>query len=275
MRMRLPQIHGVIRRRILVNFRVDPLVMQRLLPEPFRPKLLGDAAIAGICLIRLEQIRPRPLPALLGFSSENAAHRVAVRWTTAAGEEEEGVYIPRRDSNSLVNSLAGGRLFPGAQHRASFHVRDQNGGIELAMKSLDGEVAVELRGARAGQLPRTSKFGSLDEASAFFEKGALGYSETTKGDRLDGLYLVTKNWCVEPLEVQHVHSSFFSDVSLFPSGSVDFDCALLMRNIEHQWERAPDLPPTGYRPRKALRTRSLCRSSDDGPESTIRPVCST
>lgn len=76
--MRLPKIHGVIRRRMLVNFRVDPKVMQRFLPNPFRPKLLGDTALAGICLIRLEQIRPRPLPAMMGFSSENAAHRVAV-----------------------------------------------------------------------------------------------------------------------------------------------------------------------------------------------------
>jgi hypothetical protein len=42
--------------------------------------------IAGICLIRLKQIRPRSLPALLGLSSENAAHRIAVEW------EEHGAY---------------------------------------------------------------------------------------------------------------------------------------------------------------------------------------
>src|SRR5687767_2154390 len=116
--MALPTIHGVIRRRILVNFRVDPVVIQRLLPEPFRPKLYGSAALAGICLIRLEQIRPRPFPAAMGLSSENAAHRIAVEWTTPAGEEREGVYIPRRDSDSLVNYLVGGRLFPGEHHRA-------------------------------------------------------------------------------------------------------------------------------------------------------------
>ena len=51
--MYLPTISGLIRRRILVNFRVDPDVIQPLLPAPFRPKLLGDAAVAGICLPRL------------------------------------------------------------------------------------------------------------------------------------------------------------------------------------------------------------------------------
>jgi hypothetical protein len=241
--MRLPRIHGVIRRRMLVNFRVDPELMQRFLPEPFRPKLLGDAALAGICLIRLEEIRPRPLPAMMGFSSENAAHRIAVRWKTPTGDEQEGVYIPRRDSGSVVNYLVGGRLFPGEHHRATFHVRDQAGAIDFSMRSLDGEVAVELRATAGSKLPQTSRFGSIQEASEFFEKGALGYSETSKRDRLDGLCLVTKSWHVEPLDVAHVHSSFFSNPSLFPTGSVEFDCALLMRNIDHEWQRAPDLSP--------------------------------
>lgn len=32
-----------------------------------------------------------------------------------------------------------------------------------------------------------------------------------------------------------VESSFFKNESLFPSGSVEFDCALLMRGIDHAW----------------------------------------
>ena len=43
--------------------------------------------------------------------SENAAHRFAVRWSDANGEHE-GVYIPRRDSGSLLNTMAGGGLSP-------------------------------------------------------------------------------------------------------------------------------------------------------------------
>ncbi|HEY2329337.1 MAG TPA: DUF2071 domain-containing protein [Verrucomicrobiae bacterium] len=76
--MRLPKIHGIIRRRMLVNFRVDPEIIQRQLPKRFRPKLHNGFAIAGICLIRLEQIRPKYFPSFLGVSSENAAHRIAV-----------------------------------------------------------------------------------------------------------------------------------------------------------------------------------------------------
>jgi hypothetical protein len=239
--MMLHGLVGVIRRRILVNFRVDPAVIQRQLPSHFRPKLVADAALAGICLIRLEHVRPRPLPPLLGMSSENAAHRIAVRWSEPDGSDREGVYIPRRDSDSCVAHAIGGRLFPGEHHRAQFLVRDDHEQVELSMRSRDGSVAVELRAKSSPVLPPTSRFRSLAEASTFFEQGSLGYSETRDRRRLDGLRLVTNGWRVEALEVEHVHSSLFADTSLFPKGSVEFDCALLMRNIEHEWHPAPGL----------------------------------
>jgi hypothetical protein len=239
--MRLPVIQGTIRRRLLVNFRVDPDVMQAQLPERFSPKLHDGHAIAGICLIRLEAIRPRHLPALVGVSSENAAHRVAVVWTDETGERKEGVFIPRRDTSSLVNHLGGGRIFPGEHHRAGFTVHEDAETIDLRMRSTDGAVTVRVRGRFGGALPRTSCFPSLEAASAFFEPGSLGYSVTRQGGRLDGIELRTAGWRVEPLEVADVASSYFSDRSRFPSGSVEFDCALAMRNLAHEWHSADDL----------------------------------
>ena len=234
------RLRGLIRRRILVNFRAAPDVIQKVLPQPFHPKLLGDWAMAGICLIRLERIRPAFVPIPIGLSSENAAHRIAVRWTDEEGRPREGVYIPRRDSGSRINHWVGGRLFPGEHHLADFDVREHDGRVDFSMRSRDGKILVFLKGQSDRELPETSRFASLEEASGFFEKGALGYSETEAGDRLDGLYLVTKRWRIDPLKVDHAHSSYFENRDLFPQGSVEFDCALLMRDIEHEWYRAPD-----------------------------------
>ena len=47
--------------------------------------------------------------------------------------------------------------------------------------------------------------------------------------------LKTQRWEVETLDVRVVKSSFFDDLSKFPAGSAVFDCALLMRGIEHEW----------------------------------------
>jgi hypothetical protein len=40
---------------------------------------------------------------------------------------------------------------------------------------------------------------------------------------------------VQPLEVERATSSFFVKPSRFPPGAAEFDCALLMRGIEHEW----------------------------------------
>lgn len=238
--MRLPVIQGVIRRRILANFRIDPEIMQREIPARFRPKLQKGWAVAGICLIRLEHIRPKALPEIIGLNSENAAHRVAVVWDDA-GAPREGVFISRRDSNSSIAQMVGGRIFPGEHHAARFSVSDSATELNLALKSDDGEVKVEIAGKVVANLPPTSIFSNLEEASSFFEGGSVGYSVTGDPGRLDGLELQTNQWRVEPFEVSNVYSSYFSDEAKFPKGSVSFDHALIMRNVQHEWHSADDL----------------------------------
>jgi hypothetical protein len=105
-----PRLSSVIERRLLVNYRADPQAAAELLPAPLRPQQVGGWAVAGICLIRLGQVRPHWIPGRFGLCSENAAHRIAVEWDGPRGLET-GVYIARRDSESAVNVLAGGRLF--------------------------------------------------------------------------------------------------------------------------------------------------------------------
>jgi len=257
--MRIPTLKGLIKRRLLVNFRGDPKVVQRILPAPLRPKLHAGNAIVGVCLIRLENIRPIGLPGIVGINSENAAHRIAVEWTDEAGVQREGVFIPRRDSDSLLNRLAGGRLFPGEHHPARFAVSEVEHRITFNMESVDGSVRVMVVGAEAEALPGASCFGSLSEASAFFEGGSLGYSATSSGDRLDGLILRTTEWRVRALNVTEVESSFFSQAKQFPRGSVEFDHALIMRDVRHEWHAAEDLrvEPIG----RELNRRDECSNS--------------
>ena len=229
---------GLIRRRLLVNYRVDPEVVQRLLPARFRPKLHQGQAVAGMCLIRLEQIRPLGLPGIVGITSENAAHRIAVRWDEPDGLSHEGVYIPRRDTNSTLNHFLGGKLFPGEQNLATFQVTEAEDRIDFSMQSHDETTAIELKGKTSLRLPETSIFESVSAASAFFEPGAVGYSPRSNSDDLDAIKLETLVWRVEPLAIEQLSSSFFADEKRFPKGSVVFDHTLMMRNIEHKWHTA-------------------------------------
>lgn len=229
--MKIIRLKGIIDRRILINYQVDKDILENYLPEPFSPKLINGKGIAGICLIRLKEIRPKGLPKQIGISSENGAHRIAVEWTEK-GELKEGVYIPRRDTSSKLNSLAGGAIFPGLHHFADFTVKESDGNYEIAFIS-DDKTSLSIKAKAAANWNSESVFENLACVSDFFEKGSIGYSPYKKD--FEGLELKAYTWKVSPLDVEKVESSFFEDKSIFPEGSVKFDNALLMKDIEHEW----------------------------------------
>jgi len=229
--MKLPAIHGYIDRRILVNFVADADVVSQIVPQPFRPQLYKGKAIVGICLIRLKNVKPKGMPDAIGFSSENGAHRIAVEWDEN-GETKNGVFVPRRDTSSKFNTLVGGRIFPGKHYLANFNVEESGGHYHVGFTSSD-DTTILIDANETSMFDSSSVFETLQNASAFFEKGDVGYSPN--GDEYEGLKLQAYNWEVKPLKVKNVRSSFFENESIFPKGSVKFDNALLMTNIEHEW----------------------------------------
>ena len=237
---RLPTMVGTIDRRLLINYRVDADVLARALPEPFRPQLLHGLGLAGVCLIRLSQLRPAGCPAFLGVTTENAAHRVAVEWDGPEGHQR-GVYIPRRDTSSRLTTLIGGRFFPGEHHRAAFQVHESDDQYEVAFTSVDGTASVTVNGHVTSDLPAGSIFQTLAEASGFFQDAPLGYSVTHRPGQYDGVELRCATWRVEPLQVTHARSTFFEDTTIFPAGSAVLDSGLLMRGIPATWLAAESL----------------------------------
>ncbi|NII83998.1 hypothetical protein FHT21_003043 [Pedobacter sp. SG908] len=206
--------------------------MKELIPFPFRPKVYMEKAIVGICLIRLKNIKPKGLPNFMGVNSENGAHRIAVEWDED-GVTKSGVYIPRRDTSLKLNALIGGRIFPGKHLHAKFSIEEENGNYQISFKSSDNtEILIDANETHL--FNNKSIFKTLENASDFFENGDLGYSPNK--DKFDGLRLKAYHWKVRPLEVLKVKSSFFENEDLFPRGSVTFDNALLMTNVEHEWK---------------------------------------
>lgn len=238
--MFLDTIHGIIDRRVLLNYRIEPDVLKRVLPPPFEPKLYRGKGIGGVCLIRFKELRPRMVPGWLGLGSENAAHRIAVQWEQD-GELREGVFIPRRDTNSWFNKTLGGRFFPGIFQRSRFETRDSDSSVAVRIVRADGGTEISFAGHHAEQLSPTSIFPSLEEAAGFFSLGATGYSATHSPDHYHGMELHSLNWKVSPLAIDEATSCFFDDQEKFPADTIELDCALLMRGIDHEWHSRPDL----------------------------------
>lgn len=225
----MKEITGIIDHRILLNYRIDPTVIRQVLPDGFEPSLVNGFAIGGICQVSLSEMRPKCVPAC-GSSSHNAAHRIAVE--TKRGS---GVYVPRRDTDSWLNAFTGGKLFPGAYHQANFDMNFDSESYDIRICSKDGNSLVEVKALIAETLPSDSVFKNIEEASQFFKQGNLGWSPTKNNGTYDAIELMTTNWNMEPLQVQHEYSAFFTESNSFPEGSVVFDCGLIMRGINHSW----------------------------------------
>jgi hypothetical protein len=236
--MRQPRLASTVERRLLVNYRVDPDVTAGLLPAPLRPQLHRSWAVGGICLLRIGQARPTWAPRRTGLRSENAAHRFAVKWDGPDGRTLTGVYIPRRDSGSRLNTLVGGRLLPGEHHLARFAVAETPERLDVAFEARDGSARVDVGVDVVPELSGSRLFRDVAEASAFFRCGATGWSATSSGVRLDGLLLETCDWRVEACQVRRAESSFFEAL---PSGAAELDCALVMRNVAATWKPLPAL----------------------------------
>lgn len=215
--IRLPVLSGLIRRRILLNFRVVPEVLSKVLPKGFKLKLHRGYGIAGICLIRLEHVRPSWVPESLGVNSENAAHRIAVLPEVDEVDHSEGVYIPRRDTDSLVNHLTGGRLFPGEHHLSDFDVKDDGNHLSMEVLTSKRSRLLMFSAEEADELPSTSCFHSVDEASFFFQTGKVGWSATSNCCVLNAVRLETERWTVRPLAVKKRRVRFFRRLTFISS----------------------------------------------------------
>jgi hypothetical protein len=232
--MNPPTLEGIIERRLLINYRADPEVVAGMVPPPFRPQLVAGQAVVGICLLRLGELRPLGFPRFVGQRSENAAHRIAVEWDTDDGVAQ-GVYIERRDSHSMLNVAAGGRIFPGRHYRSHFSVYESGFDYSVGFHSADGLVAAQVEAHLSPTLTGSHLFPDLASASDFFRAGSIGYSDGGSGHRLDGMALDTDRWQIEPLTVELATSTCFDADGRFPQGSVALDCGLIMRNVAVRW----------------------------------------
>ena len=111
-------------------------------------------------------------------------------------------------------------------------MKEENGHYHVAFENADGTM-VSIDAEKTDSLNHNSIFKSLENVSAFFERGSVGYSPNKK--KFDGLELKTYNWKIEPLKVISARSSFFENENIFPKGSAKFDNALLMTEINHEW----------------------------------------
>ena len=235
--MNLLDIIGNIERRILVNYRIDPIILSKILPSPFRPRVMNGFALGGICLIRFGKMRPRIFPEFMGSTSENGTHRFCVEWDED-GSVKKGVFVMQRFTNSKLHELGSNLLYPSALTFAHFNADEENDKYSVEFESKDGaQVKVNVK---QGTSFKSEIYNSIEEASYDFETDSVGFSPSTN-HTFNGVELVTKSWKVKPLDLLSIESSLFDNKELFPEGTVEVDHCLFMEDIEHSWRNVDSI----------------------------------
>ena len=112
-------------------------------------------------------------------------------------------------------------------------MEEKNGNYHIDFKSSDN-TGILIDASEAKSFSSESVFETLENASDFFAAGEVGYSPNK--NKFEGIRLKAYQWKVKPLDVLNLKSSFFENKGCFPAGSIVFDNALLMTNIEHEWK---------------------------------------
>ena len=230
----LPKIVGTIDRRILLNYRAPLEAVSGLLPDPFRVRSVNGFALIGVCLIRFRSLRPARLPALIGLRSENAAHRISIEWDDDQGTQT-GVYVTRRDTDSAFVKLTGGRVFPGVHSRVAFEVDESPDKVAISIRDSQG-LLVNLSGRISDEFS-SQVFSSHDEASQYFQEDHIGYSPARREGELEGLRLNCHRWQTSNLAIDECSVREFAALS----PQIEFDHALIMHGISHDWAEVPRL----------------------------------
>ena len=240
MKTTLPALRAIMDRGILVNYRVDPLILDRLVPRPFRVKRIHCWGLASVLLIRLRNSPPTGGPEALGQTTENATYQVAVQ-RDEDGIAREGVYILSRHTNSRPNALAEWRIFPGAHELARFNIHECGGLHKIELQTRREDQDLKLLCRESDNWPAGSIFTDQDEAWESFRRGCPGDSPTPEMELHGRTKLHPLAWRMTPMRVDHIDAPFFRNPRLFPPGSTHLDSVLLMRDLDHLSQTAPDV----------------------------------
>lgn len=223
-------VDGTIRRRLLVNAVVDPDEAGRWLPRGVRPHVIAAGTVVGCCLLEIEGIRPRGLPAVVGRRLRAVAHRISVEWDDGSGATEVGVYVPVRHTDSRCAVALGGRWFPGVHERARTELSASEHDLEWRSEPLG---AGGLRVRVAVTVPRAVPASSTcDEVGPTCLGAAVGVSPDRRG-RLEAARMEPAHRDARAVAIDVLDSAFIDGFS-----TARLSTSYLMCDADVTWTRA-------------------------------------
>ncbi len=235
--MRMPAVHDRQGRRILILYRFSPELAGSCLRPGYEARQFKGYALGGIALVRRHGVRSPLIPARI-ISSENALHFVDAVQTVRQRAEARAM-IMRHDTSSRLHAWIGGRgRWQCPHYHARFRVVESPESIDICGDSDDRQMHVAVQARLTRGMRRESMFRSTDQVLRLLqnELRGLGLIHRDRGGSAEPRLALRCE--VIPLRVDRLESSFFGDSTWFPRGTVEFDSAYWLRDVELVWSDA-------------------------------------
>jgi len=164
-----------------------------------------------------------PLPSPLPSPSPSSAPAAAPAPVSSGDTSIAAVWVPRYESDSLVDAWLVVPRPPASRARSRFDVVEEAGGFELLVRSLTDDSVFRVATEAHGSFPAGSSFASASEAVRFFDPDGVA------GAR----------WLAVPQHVHRWSSTWLRD--RVPEDAMAVDHAVLLHDVSDRWHAAPDL----------------------------------
>lgn len=193
----------------LLAFRARPEGVQGLLPPKLDAFTKDGWAYWNVVVSKVDRMRPRGVPRLLGSSYIHIAYRIYAQAKTRSGDMVEGLFFVRSDVDDAMMARMGNVMTDFRFHRSRIDWRSDDGALVVDVKGTDqaradAHVRLDLKASKGVTAP-----------PAFLKYAPFGLATDGAGRRLRLAEVLRDeaNWSERPVKVAEARWSLFDSLA--------------------------------------------------------------
>jgi hypothetical protein len=187
--------------RYIFNFRIAPAELKKRLPAPWlEPQVFNGHSVVSFCILWLERLTVKPIPAILNYSTISCAYRIGVL-DVSEPTPVPSVYVVDRWADLAWCARLGPLLLQDTIPVIKGSIAHNNDRTtRVQMSYTDGSALFE-----AAVRPRDAGFGSQvfdqkEDFAAFIRNGVASYAPSLHAGKLTKVDLHKEEVDYEPLD---------------------------------------------------------------------------
>jgi len=223
-----------LKERFIFNFAIPPVALEKLMNRGWlRPQIVGGAAVASFCMLRLEHLAPTGIPDWAGVRTVSSAYRFGAM-DFPGGVSRPCVFALTRYSTSAWGRCLRPLGFPWKSARSVISQEStQDGDHRLRLTDLDGDLIFSAA-FRPAKTSTSRLFPSVRDFQTFIKEGVVSYSPSYAGSQYAVVDLEKDDTTYAPMQVMEVEAPQITQLTGVAADSL-LDSALRTQGGTYRW----------------------------------------